>query len=164
MTMGGKTMITDTLEHASLYENSHPGFRTAFRFLCRCLREPPVPGTYELDGQNVYASVQSYLTEPAQARPWEAHRRFIDIQCVLRGTEQIGVLPIEQLSAAGIYQEEKDCITAPPEQGGLYVRLEPGSFSILYPHEAHQPRCADRTPGQILKVVVKVRADIGDPV
>jgi hypothetical protein len=43
--------------------------------------------------------VQSYTTKPENETIWESHRRYIDVQYVVRGSERMGWLPIERLSS-----------------------------------------------------------------
>ncbi len=47
-------------------------------------------GRYEIDGDNIYAIVQDYQTKSQSEGKWEAHKKYIDIQCVIKGKEKIG--------------------------------------------------------------------------
>ena len=48
-------------------------------------------GHYEIDGDNVYLNIAEFETAPVETKGWEAHRKFLDIHLILRGTEQIDV-------------------------------------------------------------------------
>ncbi|MEI8225577.1 MAG: YhcH/YjgK/YiaL family protein, partial [Bacteroidota bacterium] len=49
---------------------------------------------YDLDGDNVYALISEYLTKNNEDARYEAHQKYIDIQYVISGKEQIGVAPM----------------------------------------------------------------------
>lgn len=40
---------------------------------------------------NVYLNIAEFETAPVETKGWEAHRKFLDIHLILRGTEQIDV-------------------------------------------------------------------------
>ena len=49
---------------------------------------------YDIDGDNLYAPVSEYLTKNEEDAMFEAHRKYIDIQYVITGSEQMSVAPI----------------------------------------------------------------------
>ncbi len=62
-------MICDSLNHAQQYASLHKGFDAAFRYLAALdAHNMPAAGTYEIDGDDVYASVQYYETMPEEYR------------------------------------------------------------------------------------------------
>ena len=68
-------MIYDALAHAALYRDLGPRFAAAFDFLAGF--DPATPtGRVSLDGDNLFALVQSYQTAPAATKPFESHRIF----------------------------------------------------------------------------------------
>ena len=85
---------------------------------------------------------------------FEAHRRYIDIQCMVRGVEQIGVTALSNVALTDEYSPERDIAFY---QGvGDFITLRKGSFAIFYPHDAHQPGIAMGVPQTVRKVVIKV--------
>ena len=52
-------------------------------------------GKTPLDGDNIYASVNEYATEPWADRRPEKHEQYIDIQIVAAGREIIGYGDVE---------------------------------------------------------------------
>ena len=59
-------------------------------------------GKYEIDGEQIYVSIQEYETKSYMDCRFETHKRYADIQCILQGKEQIWVteqpLPTPDLS------------------------------------------------------------------
>ena len=144
-------MIKDNIKYCDLYENVNPGFPVAFAFLEEAMASPKEVGRYDLE-EGVFALVQSYDTKPADACKIEAHKKYIDIQCVLKGRELFGVA---DLSTQTLYEdkfEEKDVAFYHGEVDLLTLR--DGDFIIVFPEDAHRPQQGDGS--HVEKVVVKV--------
>jgi len=94
--------------------------------------------------------------EPAQVR-FEAHRRYIDIQLVVRGQEAIGVAPAAGLASVEPYDAAKDIefFAVPSESATLALRA--GDFAVFAPGDAHRPSLHLDGPHVSRKAVVKVR-------
>ncbi len=150
-------MIVNTLNCSAQYEVLHPSFSRAFSFLRQYDFTAVELGRMELDGTALYALVQSYNTEEASQKRWEAHEKYIDIQYVVDGTEICGWAPADTLLPDTSYNQEKDVRFFTDGAPFTPVRLEKGSFAILYPEDIHKPGCAAGLPEAVIKVVVKVR-------
>lgn len=149
-------MILDSLEHASCYTSLNPAFEKAFCFLHDSMKQILQPGRYDLDGDRLYAIVQSYTTRPAEQVKWEAHRKYIDIQFLLSGRERIGYATVEKMVCPDEYNKDKDVQLAESTENPSYLLLSTGDFAILFPQDAHQPTCEDEFCSDVVKVVVKV--------
>jgi YhcH/YjgK/YiaL family protein len=116
------------------------------------------PGTVEIDGREVYAMIQSYTSRPVTENPrFEAHRKYMDIQYLVSGTEAMGWAPLDQLEINVTYNAEKDVLlgTVPTEVRTL-VPFSAGYAILLYPSDAHAPGLVASEPEPVVKVVVKV--------
>ncbi len=149
-------MILDRLANADLYAPIGRRIAHGLDYLRQTNFDEMEPGRYEIDGAAVYAVVSAYSTRDVAAGRWEAHRRYIDLQYIVRGTERIGFAPIERLKAEP-YDDEKDLLWL--SGAGEFVTLEAGDFMILWPHDAHMPGIATGAPAPIRKVVVKFATD-----
>lgn len=147
-------MIIDCLEHAASYEGLGPRVAAGLRFLRATDLAGLKPGRHELDGAALYAMVSEYRTQPAGQGQWEAHRRYLDLQCLASGEEQMGYAPLTSLTVAQAYDPERDCLFL--EGRGEYFIVRPGMFVVFLPQDAHLPGLAARAPGTVKKVVVKV--------
>jgi len=148
-------MILDDLINAEIYFSLHKSFRLAFEYLQQTDFSQVENGKYKLDGENVFAIVNRYETHHAQEPKWEAHRKYIDIQFVASGFEQIGIEDISQSPPLTEYDEEKDVRLFIGD--GNHFLLSEKRFVIIYPHEVHLPGIAGKQKSKVLKVVVKVR-------
>ncbi len=147
-------MIVDEIKQAGEYFDLGEGIQSALRFLMESNLEELPLGRHDIDGDRVFAMVESYQTKPMEAGFWEAHIKHLDVQCVLSGEERLGYAPISGLSA-GPYDEEKDFYKL--EGSGDFITLRPGMFAILKPQDAHMPGMAIKDPQQVKKIVIKVR-------
>lgn len=148
-------MIADAVHNSRLYRGLSPRIALAFDYLLGTDLPGADVGTCEIDGTQVYAIIQEYDTLPRTQGVWEAHRRCIDLQCVLAGTERIGYAPIGRL-AQGAYDQARDVLPLSGE--GAFLTLGPGDFMLLFPDDAHMPRIADGVPSPVRKVVIKIVA------
>lgn len=149
-------MILDSLKNSGIYTGLDDRFSMAFNFLTETDFSSFPDGKVELKGNEVFAIVQSYESKPMEDSKWEAHRKYIDVQFIVDGTEQIGVAKVNSLTPATEYDNEVDCILL--EGTGDMLTLSGGDFAILYPWDAHMPGVALNTPAAVRKVVVKIKA------
>ncbi len=80
----------------------------AFAFLEELPAKDPAEGVYECADDNIRAIVSPYVTAPSANIKYEAHRRFTDIQCLIKGEEAAYWAPVERLRTVDPYLEEKD--------------------------------------------------------
>lgn len=147
-------MILDQLSNLPLYLPLHPQFAAALAFLQRHDPDTLEPGRYEVDDLGAFALVSEYESRPLAECFIECHRRFIDIQLLLRGSEGVGFCS----RGAGRelpYDEEKDFLKL--EGKADFFTLQPGSFVIFFPDDGHMPMIRlGEEPSQVKKVVFKI--------
>ena len=113
-------------------------------------------GVHELSPR-VKAIVSEYQTKEVNEYAYEAHRKFIDIQYLLKGTEKICCLPIEKLQESKPYQEEVEAAFYTANRKTIEKSLGNGYFAVFYPQGGHMPCLCVEKPESVKKVVVKVR-------
>ncbi|EPR10497.1 YhcH/YjgK/YiaL family protein [Ruminiclostridium papyrosolvens] len=148
-------MIFDNVSNCKKYEALHSDFEKAFSFLKRADLDSIAPGRYDIDGNDVYALVQEYETKSLADSIYEAHRKYIDIQYLIEGVENMGYSQIEKLNVLSPYNEENDFLTLSGEP--RLILYNPREFFILFPEDAHMPGISHGEKGKIRKVVIKVR-------
>lgn len=114
-------------------------------------------GRYEL-GEGAFALVQRYDTAHATSKRYELHRKYIDVQALIEGSEIIYACPsLGPKSETGNYDAEKDISFFDLAFGqALPLLLRPGTFTILFTEEPHKPGCAVKEAAGVVKVVVKI--------
>ena len=114
-------------------------------------------GRQPIDGDNMYALVNEYMTEPKEKRRAEAHHKYVDVQYIAAGAEKIGVAPL--VAGYEVVEDklaEKDAIFYTNLQDEVELGLKAGMFAVLFPWEVHRPNCAWGEPAQVRKVVLKI--------
>ena len=146
-------MILDVLENSHRYPALHKGFAKAFDFLLRPdLKELPA-GKYEIDGERIYAMVSRQNGRRKEDALLETHERYIDIQLILGGTDEMGWKPKSLCKKpAGKYDQKNDEQIFMDEPDA-WISTQSGAFVIFFPEDAHMPLISS---GQIHKVVVKI--------
>lgn len=165
-------MILDSLANASAYAALGTGVARALEFLSRpetARLEPRSPGAQNslvkpIEGDNVFALVQRYRPRPRRELFWEAHRKYLDVQCLFHGAETMGWAPLQVMGVKQPYDEERDFTVLEPLHGGaerhaLFFAVQTGMFTVFFPQDAHMPGIAtgDEPNAEIKKIVVKVR-------
>jgi biofilm protein TabA len=87
-------MILDTLANADRYLALHPLFPRAFEFLRSTDLAALAPGRHVIDGESLFAIVEACPGRTRAEAKLECHRRYIDIQLVLEGTDEMGWKPL----------------------------------------------------------------------
>ena len=150
-------MIKDKLINSKTYCSLSDNIKKGFLWLTQNDLENIADGKYEIDGEEVYASVQTYETR-CDAK-YESHRKYIDIQYMIRGKEKIGVTDLANCTTCIEYDETKDLEFYDINVKEEYLELLSGQFIIFYPHDAHKPSINLNEKEFVKKVVVKVAVD-----
>lgn len=148
-------MILDTLSNAANYFGLGERIALAFQYLKETDCNKLEVGKISLLGEQVFALVQDNTTKPREQGIWEAHRKYIDVQFVAAGVEEMGYANIKTLAVKKPYDEQTDFALF--EGSGSFVTVPAGSFTIFFPEDGHIPgvAVADK-PAAVRKVVLKV--------
>lgn len=148
-------MILDSVLHHHLYHCLHPGFGKAFSYLKTLDLSNISPGKYEIDGENVFMIYMEYETRDAADCKMESHKKYIDIQLMIEGAENIGVSIYKDQKPIETYDGAKDAAfyVALPDST---FRLDAGHFAIFYPHDLHQPCISVGEAQRVRKAVFKI--------
>ncbi len=119
---------------------------------------PDHPLEIEINGRSVYAIFNKYETKDIVNAKMEGHRKYIDIQYIHSGVEQILVAPISKMVKEVEYDQERD-LHFPRTTDYSSFRLTAGMGCILYPEDLHAPCISIDTPTKVEKIVIKVAVD-----
>jgi YhcH/YjgK/YiaL family protein len=146
-------MILDTLENYQLYNAINERISKGFDFLRTTDLDSLSSGKHDIDGDTIFALVQEYQTKPLNECKLESHKKYIDIQYVIRGEEMMGVTTQNNQKIIEV-NEKKDYIF----YDGItsLVRVSKGMFTIFFPDDLHQPCVQTESAAEVKKVVIKV--------
>ena len=146
-------MILSALSQSERYVALHPLFQRAFDHIRTTDFFTLAPGRYHIIGDDLIAIVEQVPGKTKEVARLEAHRRYIDIQLVLEGDEQMGWKPLADcLNPVSEHSEERD-IRFFHDAPASWIAVPPDHFCIFFPEDAHAPLVAN---GQVRKVIFKV--------
>ena len=112
-------------------------------------------GRYDL-GCGCYVNVDCYETR--ENTRFEAHKKYVDVQLMVQGEEEIFCAPLNHGTVETPYDEEKDCWFFTCDQGpSCTVPLTAGMAAVLEPWDLHAP-CNFVEKRQNRKLVFKIPA------
>ena len=114
---------------------------------------------HDIDGDNLFALVSEYMTKNEEDTKFEAHRKYIDIQYVIDGAEQMSITPLSDRKEELVpYDPAKDVEFIAVDNTTSY-EATPEKFYIFFPTDIHRPSVKIGENKNVRKVVVKVRID-----
>ena len=112
-----------------------------------------VPKRYDFDGAR-FANAEEYNTKLVSR--FEAHRKMVDVQIVVSGTEMIHFAPItDEFQVEQEYDPKKDIMFMTGEVKDT-VLLRAGEACVIGPELAHMPGMAVNGSSHVKKIVLKI--------
>jgi len=152
-------MILATLAQADRYAALHPLFPHAFDFLRTTDLMALAPGRHSIQAEQIFAIVEACAGRTRAQAKLECHRRYLDIQLVLEGIDEMGWKPLaECVDPATDYDAARD-IRFFNDTPSSWIATPAGSFCVFFPDDAHAPLVSTlkgTSTGTIRKVVVKI--------
>ena len=144
----------DELTFAKQYHTHALLWDSAFAFFLQHDLQALPAGKYPIVGDSVFASITENATKNFEDTQWESHRKYADIQYVIRGEEKIGVRPVAGAAVTQPYDAKGD-VAHYSGVGRQYV-ARPGVFFIFFPTDAHRPNATTGGNKVDKKLVIKV--------
>ena len=146
----------NSIEFKRQYEANKATWDKCFAFLADTAKLAKLaPGKYPIDGENAYASITDVPTRTPEVAKWESHRKYIDLQYVIRGEEKIGVTPIAAATVIVPYDDKKDGANYTAD--GKYYIATPSEFYLFFPSEVHKPNIKVDGYDTDKKLVIKIK-------
>jgi biofilm protein TabA len=146
-------------ELAVAYYKNSERWDKAFKFLKDSDLPKLEPKRYDIDGDNLFATVSEYLTKNEETTNFEAHRKYIDIQYVISGKEIMNIAPLSSVKDIIIpYDATKDIEFMNVDRVVNHLAT-PGRLFIFFPGDAHRPGLKDGVSSQVRKIVIKLKIE-----
>jgi YhcH/YjgK/YiaL family protein len=150
-------MVIDKLKNGIYYYGLGAKIQKALEFLKNTNLAELEPGKYEIEKDDIYAMIFEYETKPVDGVLWEAHKKYIDIQYMIKGSEKMGYTNGENIMTTIEYDEEKDILFGTAK--GDFMTVEEGMFVIFAPQDGHMPSINIEKPEKVKRAVVKILVD-----
>ncbi len=146
-------MIYDKLSNILRYRGIHPNLDIALEYIHNNL--VAMPEHVDLKGNEVYGNIFTYETVPCTESFFEAHAKFADIQIMRNGSERIDVADISVLEVDEAKPENDFWALHGTEECSMI--MNPDSFLIVLPGDAHRLKIQLGQPETVTKSVFKVQ-------
>lgn len=149
-------MIFSTFASADRYAALHSLFPRAFEFIRSTDLLLLTPGIHPIVGDDLFAIVEQAAGRTRAEAQLECHRKYIDIQLVLEGVDEMGWKPLANCrEPVADYSAEKD-IQFFYDAPDAWIATPANTFCIFFPEDAHAPLVST---GSIRKVIFKVAVE-----
>jgi YhcH/YjgK/YiaL family protein len=146
-------------EFAISYFKNKERWENAFKFFKNNDLSKLEVKRYDIDGDNLFATVSEYLSKNEESANFEAHRKYIDIQYVVSGKEIMNIAPLSSQKEIIVpYDNTKDIEFLTVAKVVDY-KATPSNFFIFFPCDAHRPGLKDGVNSPVRKVVIKLKVD-----
>jgi len=147
-------------EFAVSYHRNQERWHKAFAFLKAHDLNSLQIRRYDIMGDTLYATVSEYLSKTEDQGRFEVHQKYIDIQYVINGEENIGVAPLSAKKGTVVPYNEANDIEFMTVTDSTYQKASPENFFIFFPSQIHKPGMRIGNDSiMIKKIVVKVKAE-----
>lgn len=115
-------------------------------------------GCKKIVDDSFYYMVQSYKTRPVSESKLESHRKYVDIQIIVKGKEAMDIVDISRLSTVEEqYNDDADVMFWKPVSTMMQTVLREGDYIVLYPEHAHRGSILIDEAENVIKIVGKVK-------
>lgn len=152
-------MILDKIKNKHLYQNIHERFSEVFRYIDETDFSKLPQGKTDIKGDEIFVLGNEYTTKENELNVLEAHRKYIDLQYMIDGTETIEYEVLDGHEFHKEYDEEGDYSLFTPNEP-MKLTLSSGEFAIFYPQDLHLPGIVfNGRSEKIKKLVFKILID-----
>ncbi len=144
-------MILSTLSQSDRYAALHPLFPRVFEYIRSTDLLSLAPGRYPIIDQQLFVIVENVPGRAREAAKLECHRRYIDIQLVLEGVDEMGWKALADCTQP--VSDYKEDIQFFHDAAATWIATPSNAFCIFFPEDTHAPLVS---VGNIRKAIFKI--------
>lgn len=110
----------------------------------------------EMITDDIFVLKQAYKTKDREECFFESHKKYIDIQYIVKGSEVMDVSNLEDLEIIEEYDENRDFIKYSAKNSFSSLLIKEKELAIFYPTDAHQPCIKNIENEVVYKAVIKL--------
>lgn len=139
---------------------NHKAFQVAFRYLEKIsddfldLKEGEC--IKEMITDDIFVLKQAYYTKNREDCFFESHKKYIDIQYMVKGEEIMDVSDIENLNLITPYDKNTDFIKYDGNKNISSLCIKEKELAIFFPEDGHQPCIKTDKSVLVYKAVIKI--------
>ncbi len=148
-----KTVNAD--EFYSQYQKNKAQWDILFQWLRDTDLEAIPKGRHPIPNSTLVASVEDSENGPLEKRGTESHRKKIDFQLVVKGTEGFALLDHASSTIKDPYNEKKDVMRYNyVKEKTNFFDVKAGQFVIFFPSDWHIAKVQTKKKDQTIRVIV----------
>ena len=116
-----------------------------------------VNGSYDVGYNNIKMNLGKYFTKSENEKFWESHKKYLDVQIMINGTEKVAINDIRDMEVKS-FDEEKD-LTILEGDKAFDIVMKTGDVLVFFPNDVHKPELnvsENDDSGNIRKIVTNV--------
>lgn len=141
------------------YFNNKERWERAFSFCKNNDLSKLEPKRYDIDGNNLYATIVEYISKNEEVVQFEAHRKYIDIQYIISGKEIMNIAPLATMKETITPYNETSDIEFMTVSKVVDYKATPANFFIFFPGDVHRPGLKDGVNSSVRRIVIKLKID-----
>lgn len=146
-------MIIDKFKNLSSYASMLQSLKEGYKEIKKLDRNNLEVGRYEFNGG--FFMVQKGVTKPMEEGNFEAHRKYVDVQIVIEGSEDVAWADLSDLTEVIPYNEEKDAVYYSGDTSH-YMTITEGMCYVAFPHDGHRAIRHVKEQTSFTKIVMKL--------
>lgn len=148
-------MIIDKLSNQDIYKPINPNFYQVFDFIKNNDLQNIELGKHIIDGDKVFVMILEYNTQDVSECKSETHKKYIDIQYMISGEENVGITSLHNEVPTTPYNENGDFMFYTLDNLPQ-LPLKENHFAIFFPDDIHKTMIETDRPKPLRKAVFKV--------
>jgi biofilm protein TabA len=146
-------MILDTIYNIEQYSKLHPLFPQVFEYICNTNLHKLASGRHTVLGDDVFVLIQHGAGQTKAKAKLECHRKYIDIQLVLGGVDEMGWKPLADCQQAIDSFNTVNDVQFFEDSPLNWLTIPTNKFCIFFPEDAHSGMVSEH---HIHKAVFKI--------
>ena len=94
-------------------------------------------GSYDVDYNGIKMNVGKYFTKREEEKFWESHKKYLDVQIMIDGSERVAINDIRNMREKS-FDSERDLIILDGDKM-FDVIIENGDVLVFFPNDVHKP-------------------------
>lgn len=151
-------MIIDNIKNIEQYLSINKRLGKALHYIATTDFSKFESGKHDITEDSMFLLVNDYQTKENELNIMEAHRKYIDLQYIYKGSELIEHEILNNQKVYKEYDSDNDYILFTPNSK-TEINFSEGMFAIFYPNDLHMPGLIKNKSELVRKIVVKVLID-----
>ena len=149
-------MIFSNVKYADIYCKMDDKINKCIKYIENTDLMSFSKGIHEIEGKEFFLNMCEYNSKNHEEGHWEAHRDYLDIHFMIKGSERIKLNTIDNLIIKN-YSKDSDFVSFEQGESKSCVDLNEGDFLVCYPHDVHMTALKVNESEYVKKAIFKLK-------